>query len=139
MSTNSAAAFDRAVMPRAFTFFGVFVCVAILGRWLKPILLHSSNTVVRYSSVVVAGIEGFAVAFAFICLAIGVAAAGSLVSQRFIERGVSATTIKAVVAVSLLVFVAALFIYLPFCLGSLRDGTYDCIPLGTRMMNALHK
>jgi hypothetical protein len=127
------AALDRAILPRAVMLFVVAAAVAIAGEMLAPGLLESPNIAIRCSGAIASALSTGAVCFAFMGLAVAAAAAASQASRRLRAYGVSPLTIRTAVVLLLGALIVGLFLFLPFCLGSLHEGTYDCIPLATRL------
>ena len=130
---------DRTILPRALALFIVSVAVTVVAEWAEPRLLSSSHVQLRYVGALAAGASAGGVGFAFIGLALAAAAAASLGVRRLMSRGVSRKTIRNSVIGAVVCLLLGLFVFLPFCLGSLPEGTYDCIPLAKRLYHSVLK
>ncbi len=127
----------RILLSRATALFVIAVAVTIIAEWAKPRLLSSSHVPVQYLGAIVAGVAVGGVGFAILGLLVATAAAASLGVHQLRARGVSRNAIRNCIVAGMALLVAGFLVFLPFCLGSLPEGTYDCVPLATRLVNWL--
>lgn len=131
-------AFERLILPRFAKLFILCVVVAVGAEVGKSYLTNIERADVRMLRMVLHALSTGAVGFGILSLIYTIASAASIKRHELEQRGVRRTAIRAVVIAGLVLVVLALFLFLPFCLGSLSEGTYDCIPLARRMVRAVN-
>jgi hypothetical protein len=136
-TSGESGSSDRLILRRAAILFGVSAVVAVVSEVLEAQFVRSSEVLLKYAGALLAGLSAGAVVVAFMALAVTGAAAASIGARALMERGVSRRAIRGTVAVAIAALIGVLFVFLPFCLGSLADGTYECVPLATRLLDKL--
>jgi hypothetical protein len=120
--------------PRVGLYLLAFAAAAEVSRRLLALL--ADHFVVRWGIGLAHGVRNFFLIMAiWIGVVWGTAVLTSALNRRF--PGVTRRTSTVIFAAVLCLIVIACFFFLPFCLGSLKDGTYDCITLAHRARSAL--
>ena len=130
---------DQRIATRGTAMLIGFIALAVAGDIGRRYLVESRSPVLRRVAVLAAVISDGAIGFGITMLIFVLAAGASITSRILISHGASSRTISAALVGGVLLLVAVSVIFLPFCLGSLREGTYDCIPLARRLITWLSR
>jgi hypothetical protein len=112
---------------------GLLVVIAVACEGVRRLLLIAPDHIVlRVAGALAAGVRNWCGVMAvFVGVLWVTAVAAESLNRRF--PGVARRTSTVVLLAIVLVVVAACFFFVPFCLGSLKEGTYDCITLARRV------
>jgi len=110
---------------------GSLLAIAATSEIARRLLNLSDHVALRVAAALVAGVRTWCLVMGLIILVFGGTAAITIaLNRRFPNR--SPRTSIFVLSAFLFVVVLVCFFFVPMCLGSLKEGTYDCVTFAER-------
>lgn len=134
MESDSLEQRVRRNTPRlALVLLGVAATSELVRRVLR---LAPDHVFARLAVALLVGVRSWCVIMALFVLTLwGTVVLTTALNRRFPSQ--TSRTSSLVLGAVLLIVVVACFFFVPFCLGSLSEGTYDCITLAERTKRSM--